>query len=420
MLELVSKLPQNENDLLSFSLDELARLGAKKILIKALSLEVEQYINKSKDLMDDQGKRLVVRNGKAKERKVTVGSGTIKVKAPRVNDRREGEKFSSKILPPYLRKSPNIESILPILYLKGLSGNAFVDGLKELLGDDVGGLSSSSISTLKRSWEKELKTWNQRDILEEFIYLWCDGVHVPVRLGDNKKASLLVVVGVNRKGEKKLLSVVGGYRESTLSWKEIFLSLIKRGLKPPLMIIGDGGLGLWSAIREIEKFREVKEQRCWVHKIANVLDKLPKKLQAQAKKVLHEIMRAPDRTEAGIQLKLFKDLFSDKYVSAYNCLEKDWKELTAFYDFPAKHWTSIRTSNPIESTFATVKLRTKSMRGAGSVNAAEAMAFKLLKEAEKKWRQIRGWQEIENLLRGDIYIDGKLVQSSSTNQEVVA
>lgn len=214
MLEIVSNLPQDENDLLSFGLDELARLGAKRILNQALQLEVEEYVNRFKEQRGPDGKRLVVRNGAAKPRNVTMGSGTIEVKSPRVNDRRDGEKFCSKILPPYLRGSPNVESILPILYLKGLSGNTFNEALEAFLGDSASGLSSSSISALKKDWEREFDDWKKRDILKEFVYLWCDGVNFKVRLGDDKRACLLVVVGVNRKGEKKLLAVEGGYRES--------------------------------------------------------------------------------------------------------------------------------------------------------------------------------------------------------------
>ena len=236
-LELVTNLPKDENDLLSFGLDELAKLGAKRILTQALQLEVEEYINACKDQRDSLGKRLVVRNGKSRSRKITVGSGTLNIETPRVNDKRAGKKFESTILPPYLRKSPNVESILPILYLKGLSGNSFREALEALLGDDAGGLSPSSISILKKQWEKDLRNWNQRDILEDYLYIWCDGVNFKVRLGDDKNACLLVAIGVNTKGEKKLLAVQSGYRESKESWKELFADLESRGLKSPKMII---------------------------------------------------------------------------------------------------------------------------------------------------------------------------------------
>lgn len=418
-LEIVTNLPKDENDLLAFGLDELAKLGARRILNQALQLEVEEYINQFTELRDSKGKRLVVRNGKSKERSITTGSGTFKVKAPRVNDKREGEKYTSKILPPYLRRSQNVESILPILYLKGLSGNAFMDALSDLLGDEASGLSSSSISVLKKSWENDFNDWKKRDILEDFVYLWCDGVNMQVRLGDDKRACLLVVVGVTRKGEKKLLAVEGGYRESKESWKKVFSDLESRGLNSPLILIGDGGLGLWAATREMELFKKTQEQRCWVHKIANVLNCLPKRLHAQAKSLLHEMMKAPSKSEANRQLGLFRSAFNDKYEKAYKCIDKDWEVLTSFFDFPAAQWTSLRTSNPIESVFASVKLRTAASRGAGSVVAAEVMAFKLMQECEKKWRPLRGSQEIEKILNGALYKDGVLIESSA-NQEGVA
>jgi len=418
-LELVTNLPKDENDLLSFGLDELAKLGAKRILTQALQLEVEEYINACKDQRDSLGKRLVVRNGKSRSRKITVGSGTLNIETPRVNDKRAGKKFESTILPPYLRKSPNVESILPILYLKGLSGNSFREALEALLGDDAGGLSPSSISILKKQWEKDLRNWNQRDILEDYLYIWCDGVNFKVRLGDDKNACLLVAIGVNTKGEKKLLAVQSGYRESKESWKELFADLESRGLKSPKMIIGDGALGLWACVREMGLFKETKEQRCWIHKIANVLNCLPKRLHAQAKSLLHEMMRAPSKSEANRQLGLFREAFKDKYEKAYLCLDKDWKALTNFFDFPAAQWTALRTTNPIESAFATVKLRTKATKGAGSLKMAEGLAFKLLKECEKKWRPIKGSKEIENQLNGALYKDGVL-EEKSLNREGAA
>ncbi len=412
-LRIVTNSPKDENDLLAFGLDELARLGAKKILNQALQLEVEEYINQFKELRDSDGRRLVVRNGKSKKRNITTGCGTFGVEAPRVNDKREGKKYTSNILPPYLRRSKNVESILPALYLKGLSGNAFTDALGDLFGDEASGLSSSSISVLKKSWEKDFNDWKKRPILEDFVYLWCDGVNMQVRLGDDKRTCLLVVVGVTRKGEKKLLAVEGGYRESKESWKQIFSDLESRGLKSPLMLIGDGGLGLWAATREMDLFKKTQEQRCWVHKIANVLNYLPKRLHAQAKSLLHEMMKAPSKSEANRQLGLFRSAFGDKYEKAYKCIDKDWEPLTGFFDFPASQWTSLRVSNSIESVLASllasVKLRTAASRGAGSVTAAEVMAFKLMQECEKKWKSIRGYQDIDKLLSGALYKDGVLV-----------
>ena len=417
-INLVTNIPKNENNLLDFGLDELARLGAKRILTQALQLEVEEYVEALKELRDESGKRLVVRNGSSRPRKVTLGSGTIEVKAPRVNDRRSGQKFESKILPPYLRKSPNVESVLPLLYLKGLSGNAFYEALRGLLGDNAAGLSSSTISYLKKDWERELKEWSKRDLLEDYVYIWCDGVNVEVRLGEDKRACLLVVIGVNTKGEKKLLAVQAGYRESKAAWKMLFSDLESRGFKSPLLVVGDGALGLWGCVKEMELFKETKEQRCWVHKIANVLEKLPKKLQPQAKALLHEMMRSTSAGESHRQKKIFKETFNDKYPKSVECLEKDWDKLTSYLNFPAAQWTSLRTTNPIESAFASVKLRTSVTKGAGTASMAEAMSFKLLKECEKSWRLIRGHQEIEKQLQGAIYKDGVLVESAGDQDGV--
>jgi putative transposase len=423
MLKLLSNLPKNENDLLNFSLDELAKIGAKKILIQALNLEVEQYIDESKVWKDDNGHRMVVRNGKGKKRTITTGSGAIEIKAPRINDKRPGINFNSSILPRYLRKSANIQSVVPLLYLKGLSGNAFKEALEALLGKDgVKGLSPASISLMKKSWTKEMTKWNKEQITDEFVYLWCDGVNVSVRLGEDKRICLLVVIGVNHNGEKKLLAVRSGFKESEMGWKEVFSSLIERGLNSPHLIIGDGGLGLWAAIKGMEHFKNTKEQRCWFHKTLNVLDKLPKKVHSQAKDLLNEIKNAPTKSDAGTALKIFKDVFEPKYPKAYECIDKDWKKLTSFFCFPALHWRSIRTSNPIESAFATVKLRTKVTKGAGSAVMAETMTFKLLRESEKRWRPIRGKNDIQNLLQGALYIDGELnvKESEQQDRQVVA
>jgi len=419
MLKVLPEELNDENALPHLSLDEIARLGAKKLLREALELEVEEYVNNFKSLRDPDGKRLVVRNGKSKPRNITMGSGTVDVQAPRVNDRREGQKYTSQILPPYLRKSPKVESVLPILYLKGLSGNAFNEALEGLLGENASGLSKSSISALKKSWEKELGSWKQREINEKFVYLWADGVYVKVRLGEDKKVCLLVVVGVTDKGEKKLLAVEGGFRESKDSWKCIFNSLVSRGLNAPMVMIGDGALGLWSAIREVPEFKDTKEQRCWVHKIANVLNHFPDRLKPKVKSMLHDMMKAESESMAIKGKKEFEKNFHEKYPKAVECLMKDWDKVTTYFSFPASHWQSIRTSNPIESAFATVKLRTKTTKGAGSTAMAEAMAFKLLTEAEKKWRKIKGFKKIEKLLGGGVYKDGILVEKDG-DQEAVA
>ena len=408
MSKLLSERNGNDNDILSQSLDELARKGAQKLLAHALELEVRETIDRSLHLKDENGHRRVVRNGKGKARKLTFGGGTVEVEAPRVHDRGEGPKFESRILPRYARRSPGVEAVLPLLYLKGLSGNAFYDALKGLLGEGVSGLSKSSVCSLKKSWAGEMHEWKKRKIDEEFVYLWADGVNVNIRLGGDKKLCLLVVMGVNSAGEKRLLALEGGHRESSESWRVVFRSLIARGLNAPGLLIGDGALGLWSALGDIPEFKETKGQRCWVHKNANVLDRLPKKLRPQAKSLLHEMMNAAEEKDAEVSRDVFEKSFADKYPKAVDCLLKDWDKLTPFFSFPGAHWRHIRTTNPIESTFATVKLRTAATKGSGSTEMAEAMAFKLMAEAQKRWKRIRGHGELKNILSGVLYKDGKL------------
>jgi len=406
----------DENDLVSLPLDDLARLGAKRLLAEALDLEVSEYIERHRSHTDDQDHRLVVRNGSGRARSITTGAGTLKVKAPRIYDRRKGQQFQSSILPPYLRRSANIESLLPLLYLKGLSGNAFQDALCGLLGDDAGGLSPSSISSLKKSWMREVAEWRKRLITKQYVYLWADGVNVKIRLGEDKKLCLLVLIGVTATGDKEVLAIEAGYRESAESWKLVFTDLIARGLTPPWLIIGDGALGLWKAVDELSQFKHTRSQRCWVHKIANVLDKLPKRLQPQAKRLLHDMMKADNRQSAEETRKQFVESFADKYPKATTCLTTGWENLVSFFDFPAAHWQHIRTTNPIESSFATVKQRTRSTKGAGNATMAEAMAFKLLIEAQKRWHRIRGYEQIQTLIQGGVYKDGILVDKTPSRE----
>lgn len=405
-----------ESQEFTLSLDEIARQGAQRMLLEALQLEVAEYVSRHKDQRDSDGHALVVRNGKAKERKVTLGAGTVEVRAPRVNDRREGHQFTSSILPPYLRKSANVESLLPILYLKGLSTSDFKSALTCILGDGAA-LSASSITSLKKIWEREFDDWKKQKITDKFVYLWADGVNVKVRIGDDKRLCLLVIMGVNERGEKKLLAVEPGYRESKDSWAFVLRDLKKRGLDAPMLAIGDGALGFWAAMDDV--LPNVKQQRCWFHKMGNVLNELPKRLQNKARDMMREIMKAESETDAGAALADFKAAFGAKYEKAVKLLEKDWPELTAYFKFPAQHWKSIRTTNPIESTFATVKLRTKVTKGAGSPKAASTMAFKLMLEAEKRWRRLRGYEEIKLLMSGVEYKDG-IVVTSESHREAVA
>lgn len=418
MLKVVPMKSEMRQDF-ELSLDEIAREGARRMLMHALNQEVEEYIQSHKDQVDEQGRRLVVRNGVSKSRTVTIGSGSVKIQAPRVNDRREGEKFFSSILPPYLRKSPKVESLLPILYLKGLSTNDFQSALSEFLGEGSMGLSPASIVKLKKVWDAEFELWSKRSITKKYVYLWADGVNVQVRLGEDKKICLLVIIGVTENGEKELLAAHPGYRESIESWSTVLHSLTARGMTAPLLAIGDGALGFWSALRSCQGYENTKEQRCWVHKIANVLDKLPKRLQSDGKSLLHEMMNSPTESDALKARVHFEKLFAEKYPKATDCLVKSWSELMTFYSFPAKHWIHLRTTNPIESSFATVKLRTKVTKGAGSKQTAAVMAFKLLTECQKRWRKVKGHEEIKNLLKGLEYNDGIMIPDQK-HHEVAA
>lgn len=398
-------------------LDEIARDGARRMLVEALKAEASDYVERAKGIRDDQGRALVVRNGKANPRQVTLGCGTLEIEAPRVRDRRDGNKFVSAILPPYLRRSPKIENLIPILYLKGLSTSDFQSALVGLLGEDAtAGLSPSVIVSLKRVWEKEHTEWKTRAITERFAYVYADGIHLSIRLGEDKRMCLLVLIGVAENGSKKLLAVEAGYRESADSWKAILNDLTRRGLQAPVLAVGDGALGFWAALRDCDGWRGTREQRCWVHKIANILNDLPKRLQPVAKGKLHEIMRSARLADADQIKREFVHEFHEKFPKAVQKLEKDWDKLTAFFSLPAAHWQSLRTTNIIESTFATVRLRTNATRGAGSRSAAEAMAFKLLQDAEQTWNRFRGFADLTQVLNGVAYRDGVMLSVPTTDR----
>jgi len=369
------------------SLDELAREGARHMIAAALELEVEEYVEKLRHLRDENGHALVVRNGKAKPRTVSLGAGPVDLQAPRVDDRRPDHRFTSKILPPYMRRSPRLDDALPVLYLRGLSTGDFEEAIPALLGADAAGFSASTITRLTRVWQEEHEGWCKRPLTDkEYVYVWADGVYFGVRLGEDKQLACLVLVGVLPDGTKEVIALQDGYRESTDSWLSLLRDLKRRGMPAPKLAIGDGALGFWVALRQV--YSATKEQRCWVHKIANVLDKLPKRVQPRAKDMLHEIMYAPDRQSALEDIEHFSQEFEAKYPKAVECLLKDQDELLTFFDFPAEHWIHLRTTNPIESTFSTVKARTKRTKGAGSPKAGLAMAFKLLLGAERRWRKI--------------------------------
>jgi len=426
-MENVRRLPSGENDEAQVSLDELAREGARRMIAAALEAEVDEYVSVFVDEVGEDGRRLVVRNGRARERKLTVGSGTVPIKAPRVNDKRVNpdtgarQKFSSRILPAYARRSPKVTEVLPVLYLHGLSTGDFEPALRDLLGEDAAGLSSSSISRLTKVWQGEHEQFRTRSLrFHRYAYLFLDGVHVSVRLGEDDRLCLLVVIGVREDGVKELLAVEDGYRESTDSWAQVLRDLRDRGLNEPKLVTGDGALGAWAALRDV--FPAAGEQRCWVHKIANVLDSLPKRLQPRAKTLLHEMMEAPTERDARAGRETFREEFAAKYPKAIAKLDRDWKPLTAFYAFPAEHWRHLRTTNPIESSFATVKLRTRVTKGAGSKAAALGMAFKLLKTAEERWRRFNGHELVADVLADARFTDGIRVpdEHPNTHDEKVA
>ena len=421
-MEDVRRLPVGEDNEIAVTLDDLAREGARRMIAAALKAEADEYVERFADEVNEDGKRLVVRNGRARERRLTIGSGTVPVRAPRVNDKRvdedsgERQRFSSKILPAYARRSPKVNDVLPVLYLRGLSTGDFRPALEQLLGEDAAGLSPASISRLCKDWEAEHERFCTRSLrFHRYAYLFVDGVHVSVRLGEDDRLCLLVVIGVREDGVKELLAVEDGYRESTESWASVMRDLKTRGLDEPKLVIGDGALGTWAALRDV--FPGARRQACWVHKIARVLDALPKRLQPQAKKLLHEMMEAPSRADAGTARERFREEFDAKYPKAVAKLDRDWPHLTAFYDFPAEHWRHLRTSNAIESSFATVKLRTRVTKGAGSKKAALAMAYKLLDAAQERWRRFNGHELVADVLAGAKYKDGIRVTDDDTNED---
>jgi putative transposase len=424
----VRRLPAGEDNAVAVTLDELAREGARRMIATALEAEVADYVERFAEQRGEDGKRLVVRNGRARERKVTVGSGTVKVRAPRVNDKRvdeetgERRRFSSRILPAYARRSPKINDVLPVLYLRGLSTGDFRPALEQLLGEDAAGLSASTISRLCKDWEAEHERFRTRSLrFHKYAYWFVDGVHVQVRLGEDDRLCLLVVIGVREDGVKELLAVEDGYRESTESWATVMRDLKARGLNEPELVVGDGALGTWAALRDV--YPGARRQACWVHAIARVLDSLPKRLQPTAKKLLHEIMEAPSRADARVALERFREHFDAKYPKATAKLDRDWQHLTAFYDFPAEHWRHLRTSNAIESSFATVKLRTRVTKGAGSKKAALTMAYKLLDAAQERWRRFNGHELVADVLTGVKFKDGIRVtddDNETTDERVAA
>ena len=411
MFKLTTDDLEREPPEITRSLDELAREGARRMILAALDLEVEEYVQGLRQMRDQLGHAMVVRNGKARERTVQLGAGAVKIRAPRANDRRPDDRFTSKILPPYMRRSPRLEEALPILYLRGLSTGDFTEALGVLLGPGAAGFSASTIVRLLQVWQDDYQAWRKRSLKgKHYVYLWADGVYFNVRLKGDRLACL-VILGVLPDGRKEVIALEDGYRESTESWASLLRDLKRRGMPAPFLAVGDGNLGFWAALRAV--YPEAKEQRCWKHKIANVLDKLPKRLQPRAKDRLHEIMYAPDQASALEEITLFSEEYEVRYPKAVGTLTKDQDPLLTFFDFPAEHWIHLRTTNPIESSFATVKARTKKTKGAGSRKAGLAMAFKLLSAAEKRWRRVNAPHLVALVKAGVKFPDGqaKMFQS---------
>lgn len=384
-------------------LGKVLRKGAQQLLQVAVDKEVADYISAHQELLDSSGKRLVVRNGRHPERSIQTGLGLISVKKPKVNDKRIDEqgqrmRFESKILPPYLKRTESLEELVPWLYLRGISTGDFPQALEGLLGKGASGLSAANVVRMKKCWEDEFTAWSKRDLSKErFVYIWADGVYPRLRLEDASGQCFLVIMGATQDGRKKLLAIGEGMRESEEAWRGVLLDLKKRGLAAgPELGIGDGALGFWVALSK--EFPDTKHQRCWVHKARNVVDKLPKSSQGKAKEMMQDVYKADTRALAEKALKDFVAAFEAKHPRAVECLLKDKDEMLAFYDFPADHWLHIRTTNPIESLFATIRLRTKRTKGHGSVKAAAAMMFKLAQCAEKKWKKLRGSQLLADVI----------------------
>ena len=396
------------------ALTELLRNGAKKLITQAVDAELQELLSQYSPLQID-GKQAVIRNGYLPERTIQTGLGDVEVKIPKVRDKsKQGIKFNSLLIPPYLKRTESIEELLPVLYLKGISAGDFSEALKALLGSQAKGLSAGTISRLKQHWQEEHQRWSKRDLaLKHYVYIWADGVYFNIR-GEEAKQCILVVIGVNDHGKKELIAIEEGYRESTQSWTELLEDVRQRGLSiAPKLAIGDGALGFWNALSKV--YPETRHQRCWVHKTANVLNKLPKSVQPKAKEALHQIWMAETREEAYKAFDRTVKRFGDKYTKAMDCLEKDKEQMLAFYDFPAVHWQHIRTSNPIESTFATVRLRTNKTRNAVSRATILSMVFKLTQSAENRWRKLRGFALLADVIDGVQFVDG--IKQETENQD---
>jgi transposase-like protein len=404
MLRIVHDADEPTEAIAPLDLDELCRLAARDMIALALEAERRAYLDAHADALDAAGHRLVVGNGLARPREVMTGAGMVPVTAPRVDDRRAGERFRSAFLPPYARRSPKVSEVLPILYLRGLSTGDFAPALADFFGADAG-LSASTISRLTTAWQAEHERWARRDLSAvDYVYWWADGIHFRIRLEEDRLCCL-VIVGVRPDGRKELVALADGYRESSESWAELLRDLKARGLVAPVLAVGDGALGFWAALRDV--FPETAEQRCWVHKTARVLDALPKRVHPEAKAALVAIYTASSRATALDAVARLGEAFAE-WPRAVAKVTDELDALLAFLDYPAEHHVHLRTSNPIESTFSTVRLRTRVTKGAGSRAAGLAMAYKLVRAAEERWRRINGGHLVPLVRAGATFIDGKL------------
>ena len=398
---------QNPSDFQKDPLTEVLQAGARELLAQAVEAEVSVFLGSHAALVDAAGRRRVVRNGYLPERFIQTGIGPVSVRQPRVRDRGDGAiRFTSAILPRYLRRAKSLEDLLPWLYLKGISTGDFGEALAALLGSSAPGLSASTITRLKEVWGVEAERWQRRDLTaKRYVYFWVDGIYFSARMEEEKQC-ILVIVGATDKGQKELIAIADGYRESEQSWLEVLLDLKRRGLEMgPQLALGDGALGFWKALRQV--YPGAREQRCWVHKTGNVLNKLPKGLQKKAKGRLQDIWMAETRKDAESAFDFFLEAYGPKYDKAAACLAKDRDVLLTFYDFPAEHWKHVRTTNPIESTFATVRLRTYRTKGCLSRKTAMAMVFKLCQCAQRKWRKLDGSNHLAEIIRGVKFVDGE-------------
>lgn len=391
------------------ALEEIARAGARKMLQQALENEVEEYLERFSALKTEDNKKAIVRNGHLPQRAIHTGIGPLNIEQPRVRDKRGLQKYASSILPPYLRRSPSIDTVIPLLYLKGVSTSDFAEVFEAILGENAKGLSPTNIVRLKEGWGAEYNEWLKRDLSDKhYVYIWVDGIYFNVRLQEDRPC-VLVVIGALPDGTKELVAVYDGHRESKNSWKEVLEDLKRQGLsKPPSLAIGDGSLGFWAALEEV--FPSTRHQRCWVHKTVNILDKMGKSAQTHAKKLIHEMYMAPTKEDGLKAYDSFIKLYEGKYPKACECLKKDVDQLFTFYDYPAEHWVHIRTTNPIESTFATVRHRMRQTKGCGSRLATMTMVFKLVTSAQQGWRKLRGYKLIEKIIKGVQFRNGEEVE----------